>query len=144
MCALFVVGLLPRLIRVRVCAGIFMWGAPGSNSCPQGSYEIVDESECKIATEMAGKRYGGSWSNPDSPRGCVWWIKGAVNLNTNPIRGAFAEWQPLCGVGLPGPRLLCIDIHTHIYIYMYTYTHTYMYIYIFLDVYIYIYIDMNR
>ncbi len=87
------------------CAGKTVFGLKGSNTCPAGSYVIVDVAECQSAAAAAGQRYYGT-VGADFPRGCSFGI--IVQLSTDPTGTAKPNMQPLCAVGT-GPHQ-CVSV----------------------------------
>jgi hypothetical protein len=85
------------------CAGKTVFGPKGSNTCPAGSYVIVDVAECQSAAAAAGQRYFGTVGS-NFPRGCSFGI--IVQLSTDPTGTASPNMQPLCAVGT-GPHPPC-------------------------------------
>ncbi len=85
------------------CAGKTVFGLKGSNTCPAGSYVIVDVAECESAAATAGQRYFGTVGS-NFPRGCS--LATIVQLSTDPTGTANPNMQPLCAVGT-GPLAPC-------------------------------------
>ncbi len=79
------------------CAGAYVSGAAGSNTCPEGSVRIETEAACRTAATAAGKMLNFVGTYSDSPRGCYYWTSNNVaNFNTHAV-----------GAGAPDARLLC-------------------------------------
>jgi hypothetical protein len=59
-------------MRRTSCAGAYMYGAAGNNSCPGGFVGIETEAACRTAATAAGKPVGSPFIKTDSiyPRGC--------------------------------------------------------------------------
>jgi hypothetical protein len=101
LCAVFIS--LQHLMRVR--AGVVAWGVKGSNSCPAGTYAIVDLAQCRYAAETANTRWEGTEDTSFMPRGCYWTFASiqhllpGVILNKHPTGLAIPLMQPLCAVG---------------------------------------------
>ncbi len=92
-----------------------MWGAPGSNVCPAGSYVIVDSSQCQAAAAGQGWSWHGmsDGSMSDAPRGCYGYLGGSsVKLNTHATGGlGYNYYQPLCAVAA-GVRIISYQCGT--------------------------------
>ena len=91
------------LPQQRACAGKTVFGLKGSNTCPAGSYVIVDVAECQSAAAAAGQRYFGTVGS-NFPRGCS--LATVVQLSTDATGTANPNMQPLCAVGT-GPLAEC-------------------------------------
>jgi hypothetical protein len=97
---------------VLCCAGAYVSGAAGSNSCPAGSVRIEAEAACRTAALAAGKTvdsssFVGTYSS--RPRGCYYYT-GSNNayFNTHAV-GAGRSALLLCAAladttGAPPPH----------------------------------------
>ncbi len=73
-----------------------MYGALGSNECPDGSARITDLAQCLSAALAAGKEWEGMESQSGYPRGCYRYTGGGVKLNYDAAGGAAPNAQLLC------------------------------------------------
>ncbi len=112
------------------CAGAYVSGAAGSNSCPAGSARIETEAACRTAAAAAGKTPRSTFVETYStaPRGC-YYDTGSDDayFNTHAVgAGGISGYQLLCAAlattaGAPPrttPRHVCVCIgarvcHTH-------------------------------
>ncbi len=62
----------PRVSSQPLRAGLYAWGAKGTNDCAAPSSRIVDAAACASAAAAAGKTYDGVVAEPAYPRGCAW------------------------------------------------------------------------
>ena len=104
-CLLFS-GMLASSLMQPACAGKTVFGPKGSNTCPAGSYVIVDVAECQSAAAAAGQRYFGTVGS-NFPRGCS--LATIVQLSTDATGTANPNMQPLCAVGT-GPLTQCASV----------------------------------
>jgi hypothetical protein len=95
---------------VPSCAGAYVSGAAGSNTCPAGSGRIETEAACRTAAAAAGKTPGftGSIMNdfldrrpfvgsfPAYPRGCYYDTANTAFFNIHAVGGGYTGYRLLC------------------------------------------------
>jgi hypothetical protein len=108
----------PRAERaVPSCAGVYVYGAAGSNECPAGSVRIETEAACRTAVAAAGMTANLDFVETDSdyPRGCYYYYRsyaaiGSSNgpyFNAHPVGAGNDDTQLLCAadtMGAPPPQ----------------------------------------
>ncbi len=112
----------PRAARaVPSCAGVYVYGAAGSNECPAGSVRIEAEAACRTAADAAGMTANLDFVETDSdyPRGCYYYyvevqtVAAAVGssngpyFNTHPVGAGNDDTRLLCAadtMGAPPPQ----------------------------------------
>ncbi len=90
------------------CAGAYVFGGSGSNSCPAGSDRISTAAACEAAASATALIYDSSGYESSYPAGCYRWTSdGRVYFNRHITGGSDADSQPLCspagsaGIALP-------------------------------------------
>jgi hypothetical protein len=94
-------GRFPRCVAFRHgldCAGAYVFGGSGSNSCPAGSDAISTAAACEAAASATALAYAGSEYESGYPAGCyrVTDGDGIVFFNAHVTGGSDAKSQPLC------------------------------------------------
>jgi hypothetical protein len=89
--------------RTAGCAGAYVYGVGGSNSCPATSARIVDATACEAAAASAGKPWGGSQAVSTTPRGCyLVTSSNYVWFNTHTAGAGSSTARLLCAtIGMP-------------------------------------------
>jgi hypothetical protein len=105
-------------MRRTSCAGAYIYGAAGNNSCPGGSVRIETEAACRTAAAAAGMPVGSPFMKTDSiyPMGCYlfqWCAPGEGDVDRcnsysssvffNPHPNPFGASDPL-------RKLLCAEL----------------------------------
>ncbi len=87
---------------------VYMWAVAGSNECPAGSVRIETNSACSEAGYDIGIPTEMSWTSPDMPRGCFYYINNKVMwFNDHAVGTGNSGHQLLCAAvttGAPLPR----------------------------------------
>lgn len=85
------------IVWVR-CAGVYVFGALGSNSCPAGSVRIATEAACRTAASATQLTYSATESDSSFPVGCYHYFDfgSYVNFNTHSNGGGDRHSRPLC------------------------------------------------
>ncbi len=82
------------------CAGAYVSGAAGSNTCPMGSVRIETEAACRIAALAAGKTFSSVVTYSYYPRGCSYttssFTSSTVSFNDHAVGAGSASYQPIC------------------------------------------------
>jgi hypothetical protein len=101
----------PSVTAWARCAGAYVFGESGSDSCPAGSITISTAAACEAAAAATALAYDGSESESGYPAGCYRVTDGdgdsIVFFNTHVTGGSNANSQPLCtpegsaGIALP-------------------------------------------
>jgi hypothetical protein len=94
-------GVPPSVTAWARCAGAYVFGEWGSNSCPAGSIAISTAAACEAAASATALAYDGSEYKSSYPAGCYCWTSGGsskVYFNTHVTGGSDADSQPLCGL----------------------------------------------
>jgi hypothetical protein len=83
-----------------MCAGAYVFGESGSNSCPAGSVAISTAAACRAAASATALSYISASSEDSYPAGCYRWTQdGDVYFNTHITGGSDSNSQPLCSPG---------------------------------------------
>jgi hypothetical protein len=94
------------------CAGAYVFGAAGSNTCPAGSVRIEAEAACRTAAAAAGKTVLPSFlqNDPEYPKGCYTTSSNAAYFNTAAVgaRCVLTQWL-LCAAVTTGAPPHCSD-----------------------------------
>ncbi len=99
------------------CAGVYVYGAAGSNECPAGSVRIETEAACRTAAAAAGMTVGSEFveTASDYPRGCYYYYHsqsyGSSSIgpyfNADAVGAGNDDTQLLCAadtMGAPPPH----------------------------------------
>ena len=79
------------------CAGAYMYGVAGSNTCPAGSVRIEAEAACRIAALAAGKTFSSVVTYSYYPRGCyIWTDDNKAYFNTDSVGAGEASSRLIC------------------------------------------------
>jgi hypothetical protein len=86
----------------RGCAGAYVFGESGSDSCPAGSITISTAAACEAAASATAVAYDGREYKSGYPAGCYRVTYGdgdsIVYFNTHITGGSTANSQPLCSL----------------------------------------------
>ncbi len=93
---------------VPSCAGVYVYGAAGSNECPAGSVRIETEDACRTAVAAAGMTPGSTFVETSSefPRGCYYYYRSYRRSHTGSSIGPYFNADAV-GAGNDDTRLLC-------------------------------------
>ncbi len=86
------------------CAGAYVSGAAGSNTCPAGSVRIEAEAACRTAAAAAGKTVSSSYfveTRSDLPRGC-YYDSNYAYFNAHTVGAGWSTSQLLCAAATAG------------------------------------------
>ncbi len=91
---------------VLSCAGAYVSGAAGSNTCPAGSVRIEAEAACRTAAAAAGKTFAAVVASSTAPRGCYYFTTNSnAWFNTHAVGTGNSNTQLLCAAVTTGAPL---------------------------------------